>query len=133
MNFCRLAAALSLTFGGEAIAQTSFSNNSITAPAATNDDQPVTLGSRFYSDVAGTVTASRFYKGSDNLGTHVGALWSNSGVNLAKVTFSGEMRGGWQQANPSSPVSIAPNTVYIVSYLAPRRAYACDQYYSWST
>ena len=31
---------------------------------------------KFRSDVAGQVTALRFYKGSGNTGTHVGHLWT---------------------------------------------------------
>ena len=92
----------------------------------------VTLGVKFYSDVPGFITGVRFYKGSHNTGTHVGALWASSGTKLASVTFSGETASGWQQANFSTPISIGANTTYVISYLAPRGYYACDQNYSWS-
>ena len=49
-------------------------------------------------------------------GTHTGTLWSSTGTNLATATFTGESASGWQQVNFSSPVAIAANTVYIVSY-----------------
>jgi hypothetical protein len=49
------------------------------------------------------------------------------------VTFSGETASGWQQANFSSPIGIAANTTYVISYLAPNGSYANDQSYSWST
>jgi len=75
----------------------------------------------------------RFYKGSSNTGTHVGNLWTSDGTNLASVTFTGETASGWQQANFSSPVSIAANTTYVISYLAPKGYYADNQAYSWST
>jgi Domain of unknown function (DUF4082) len=97
----------------------------------TNDASSVTLGVKFYSDVPGSVTAVRFYKGPNNTGTHVGTLWTANGTNLATVTFSGETASGWQQANFSSPVRIAANTAYVISYMAPKGSYAYDQSYAW--
>ena len=78
-----------------------------------------------------TVTGVRFYKGTRNTGTHVGALWTSTGTKLASVNFSGETASGWQQANFSSPVNITANTTYVISYTAPYGAHAHDQYYSW--
>ncbi|HSU65669.1 MAG TPA: DUF4082 domain-containing protein, partial [Tepidisphaeraceae bacterium] len=76
----------------------------------------VELGMKFTSDVAGTVSAVRFYKGSQETGTQTGELWSSTGQLLATATFTNETASGWQQVNFSSPVSIAANTTYIVSY-----------------
>jgi hypothetical protein len=87
-------------------------------------DIPVELGVKFRSDVAGYVTAIRFYKDPRNTGTHVGNLWSTSGTRLAQATFTGETAGGWQQVSLSPPVAIAANTVYIASYLSPNGFYA---------
>ncbi|WP_433831348.1 N,N-dimethylformamidase beta subunit family domain-containing protein [Actinoplanes sp. CA-015351] len=84
------------------------------------------VGLRFRTDVAGTVSAIRFYKAATNTGTHVGRLWSNTGTQLATVTFSGETASGWQQANLSTPVTLTPNTTYVVSYYAPNGHYAGD-------
>ena len=102
-------------------------------PQVTNDQSSVTLGLKFFSDVPGAVTGLRFYKGSNNTGTHVGALWSSAGAKLASVTFSSETASGWQQATFSSPVNITANTTYVVSYLAPMGSYADQQNYSWSS
>jgi hypothetical protein len=111
-----------------------WTNSTIPATTqVTNDTASVTLGLKVYSDVPGSVTGIRFYKGPNNTGTHVGTLWSNTGTKLAEITFSGETASGWQQANFASPVSIAANTTYVVSYLAPKGSYADDQNYSWST
>jgi len=101
-------------------------------PQVTNDSASVNLGLKFYSDVSGTVSAVRFYKGSQNTGTHIGSLWSSGGTKLGSVTFSGESASGWQQASFSSPISITANAVYVVSYFAPKGSYADDQSYSWS-
>ena len=54
------------------------------------------VGMTFSSDVAGQVKGVRFYKGSDNIGTHLGSLWSASGTLLATGTFVGETGSGWQ-------------------------------------
>src|SRR5260370_19846215 len=111
-----------------------FWTNSTTPGTAevTNDTASVTLGLKFYSDVPGSVSGVRFYKGPDNTGAHVGTLWSSTGTKLAKIAFSGETASGWQQANFSSPVNIAANTTYVISYLAPKGYYACDPTYSWA-
>jgi len=94
--------------------------------AAYPDRNAVTLGVKFRSDVAGVVTGVRFYKGSGNTGTHVGSLWSAWGSLLATVTFSGETASGWQEAKFSTPVSIAANTTYVVSYHTTSGYYAVN-------
>jgi gluconolactonase len=76
----------------------------------------VELGLKFRSDVNGTVTGVRFYKGSGDTTTHTGSLWSSNGALLATGTFTGETSSGWQQLNFSTPVAIAANTTYIASY-----------------
>lgn len=130
----KLALPMFFVVCAHAIAQTSFwPASAIPGREATHDPKSVTLGLKFYSDVPGTITAVRFHKGWRNSGTHVGALWSNSGTRLATVTFSGETWSGWQQATFPSPVSIAANTTYVVSYSAPNGNYAYDSYYSWSS
>lgn len=134
MTVYKLATAIFLTLCAEATAQTSFwTNSAVPVTKEDPDRQSTTVGLKFYSDVPGSVTGVRFFKGSGNTGTHVGALWSSSGARLASVTFSGETSYGWQQAMFSSPVSIAANTTYVISYSAPYGYYACDQYYSWTS
>jgi hypothetical protein len=88
------------------------------------DTQSVEVGMKFKSDVFGTVTGVRFYKSAANGGAHVGSLWTSSGQLLASATFSNETSSGWQQVNFSNPVTIMPNTVYVVSYFAPLGHYA---------
>ncbi|ACL41861.1 conserved hypothetical protein [Pseudarthrobacter chlorophenolicus A6] len=91
-----------------------------------NDPGAVEVGMKFRSDVAGTVTGVRFYKGAGNTGTHTGHLWSATGTLLGTVSFQSESAAGWQQANFTTPVSIAANTTYVVSYYAPNGAYSAD-------
>ena len=96
-------------------------------------DGPVELGVSFMSDTAGTITGIRFYKSSNNTGTHVGHLWSLSGALLGSVTFSGETASGWQQANFSAPVTIAANTVYVASYQSSVGHWSVDWSYFTSS
>jgi hypothetical protein len=74
------------------------------------------LGVKFQSDVAGSVTALRFYKAAGETGTDTGHLWDRNGNLLASVTFTNETASGWQQVTLSNPVAIQANTTYIVSY-----------------
>ena len=133
MNSIKLAVAL-LSTALPAICQTSFwTDSSLPGTLAANDASSVTLGLKFSSDVAGSVTGLRFYKGTGNGGTHVANLWTSGGTKLAEVVVSAESASGWQKAFFSSPVSITANTTYVISYFAPRGFYANDQYYKWST
>jgi hypothetical protein len=108
---------------------------SIWAPTAAPDTaavpsaQSAELGLTFMSAVPGYITGVRFYKSSENLGIHVGNLWTASGILLASVTFTHESAVGWQQANFSSPIAIDANIPYVVSYCSPEGHYAADAGY----
>ena len=93
------------------------------------DPSSVELGTRFRTNAAGSVTALRFYKHSQNTGTHVGSLWSSTGTLLAQVTFSGETASGWQVQTLGTPVAITPNTDYVVSYHTSSGFYTGDDGY----
>jgi hypothetical protein len=92
-------------------------------------DSSVELGVKFRSDVAGNITALRFYKSAANTGTHVGNLWSSAGAKLATATFSNETASGWQQVNLAAPVAISANTVYVASYHANNGHFSEDDNY----
>jgi hypothetical protein len=92
-------------------------------------DSAVELGVKFTAERAGKIMGIRFYKASTNTGTHIGALWSNTGQLLASATFTGESVSGWQQVNFATPVPITANTVYVASYHATVGHYADDQNY----
>jgi hypothetical protein len=86
-------------------------------PAVSNwaDGSQVELGVRFSSSVAGEVAGVRFYKGSQNTGSHTGSLWSPTGERMATGTFV-ETADGWQTLLFAGPVSIDAGTTYTVSY-----------------
>ncbi|SIO28385.1 Ig-like domain-containing protein [Singulisphaera sp. GP187] len=105
-------------------------NAAVTPTVASDSDRSaVELGLKFTSDVAGSITGVRFYKGPSNSGTHVAHLWTATGTLLATATFSNESATGWQQVSFSSPVAITANTTYVVSYFAPVGGYASDSNY----
>jgi len=81
-----------------------------------SDSNPVTVGVKFRSDVSGSVTGIRFYKGAGNNGTHIGLLYSSTGSLLSQATFTAESASGWQQVSFSLPVNISANTTYIAAY-----------------
>ena len=73
------------------------------------------LGMKFQSAVAGSITAVRHWKSPSETGSHVGRIWTATGTLLATVTFSNETASGWQQQALTTPLSIQPNTTYVVS------------------
>ncbi|WP_456632939.1 DUF4082 domain-containing protein [Bradyrhizobium sp. USDA 10063] len=93
-----------------------FSPSATPAVVNTTDASAVELGVRFQTSVAGTATGVRFYKGSQDIGTHTGEIWSSTGVRLATVTFTNETASGWQSATFATPVTLTPGQIYTVSY-----------------
>jgi hypothetical protein len=90
------------------------------------DTQSVELGVKIRADNDGYILGVRFYKAAANTGTHIGNLWSNSGILLGTGTFINESASGWQQLLFTNPVPVVANTTYVVSYLAPAGHYAAD-------
>ena len=88
------------------------------------DGVPLTLGVRFSSTTAGSVTGVRFYKSAGNTGTHSGTLFTATGQQLATVTFANESTSGWQAANFNQPVAMTANTEYIVAYKSSTGSYS---------
>jgi hypothetical protein len=120
-----MPAALTWTFQtAGASMSTIWDSSAVPATPANNDTASVELGVKFRSDVAGAITAIRFYKGTGNTGTHIGRLWSATGDLKGQVTFTSETATGWQQANFATPIPIEANTTYVASYLAPNGRYS---------
>ena len=90
------------------------------------DTQSVEVGVKIRADNDGYILGVRFYKAAANTGTHIGNLWSNSGILLGTGTFTNESASGWQQLLFTNPVPVVANTTYVVSYLAPAGHYAAD-------
>jgi Domain of unknown function (DUF4082) len=91
-----------------------------------NDGVTYELGVRVVSDVAGQITALRFWKGTSESGAHTGHVWSGAGQLLATVTFANESASGWQQQALPAPVAVVANTEYVVSVTTPPNGYFVD-------
>ena len=101
-----------------------FSDSIVPSVVDSQTSTATEVGLKFQSTVAGNVTGLQFYKAAANTGTHVGHLWDANGNLLATVTFTNESASGWQTASFSSPVAIAANTYYTISYFAPNGHYS---------
>ncbi|MEO5925045.1 MAG: N,N-dimethylformamidase beta subunit family domain-containing protein [Bryobacteraceae bacterium] len=126
-NFETTNAGVNVTFAVRTCPCTIFSTSSVPKTLSDPDSVPVEVGMKFTSSQAGTITGIRFYKGSQNTGTHTGSLWTAAGTRLATATFSGETASGWQQVNLTPPVAITASTVYVVSYFTPGGHYSADE------
>ena len=73
------------------------------------------LGLKLTVTQATSLTAIRFFKSSQETGTHVGRVWAANGTQLAQVTFTGESTSGWQRQYLSSPITLQPGQEYVVS------------------
>ncbi len=128
-NLVSAPATVSLTVVAPGTSSSLFSPSNTPATVTVNDTGAVELGVKFTSSVLGKITGIRFYKGPQNLGTHIGNLWTTGGTRLATATFTNETASGWQQVNFTTPVSIQANTTYVASYYAPRGFYSANSNY----
>lgn len=104
-----------------------------TVPTTTSDPDAnaVTVGTKITVKNAGRVAGVRFYKGAGNGGTHVGAIYSASGSQLAKANFSNETASGWQTLAFSKPVNLAAGAQFTAAVLMPQGRYAAEGNYAW--
>jgi Domain of unknown function (DUF4082)/Secretion system C-terminal sorting domain len=103
-------------------------------PIATtdNDHQPTVgqeVGMKFTSSIAGNITGIRFYKTAGNTGSHIGELYSSTGILMAGANFFNETATGWQTVTFPSPVAITANTTYTAAYFSSLGNYTEDNDY----
>ena len=85
----------------------------------------VELGTKFKSDVSGSVTGVAFYKGATNTGPFLGHLWTLGGTQLAEKSYTNNTsEEGWQIVTFDTPVSISADTTYVISYFTQSGNYA---------
>ncbi|MFD4675583.1 DUF4082 domain-containing protein [Lentzea sp. NPDC058450] len=106
-----------------------FAGSDLPKVESANDSSALELGMKYRSTSAGYVRGVRFYKGAGNTGTHTGSLWSADGQLMASGTFVNETASGWQTLLFPSPVAVAADTTYVVSYYAPAGRFAYDSEY----
>ena len=107
-----------------------FSSSSAPAQTALNDGQPLEVGMKFRSSVAGQITALKFYRSSADTGTDLLDLWTSSGTKLASATFTNTAANGWQTVTLATPVSISANTIYVASYHTTGEYVTTDNYFT---
>jgi hypothetical protein len=73
------------------------------------------LGTKIAVDATSSLVALRYYKDAAETGTHVGRIWTSTGTPVASVTFANESGSGWQRQALSSPVTLNPGSVYVIS------------------
>jgi hypothetical protein len=121
----------SFTTASQSVCPCSLWNPATTVPAIedSGDSSAVELGMKFRTDISGFIAGLRFYKSAANKGAHTGSLWTSAGTLLARATFANETASGWQQVLFSSPVNVAANTTYVISYHTDFGHYAADTGY----
>ena len=125
-NIGAASQAITVAVGGSGSCPCSIWPSSAVPDRVELDTNSVEIGVKFQAAQDGYITGIRFYKFSQNTGTHVGHLWSSSGNSLGTVTFTGETATGWQQATFADPIPVTAGTTYVASYHAPDGYYAVN-------
>lgn len=94
------------------------------AVIAADDRAAVELGVTFATRRKGQITGIWFYKPADDLDRHAVTLWDAKGTRLATASTIRESADGWQFAELTKPIPVAPGTTYVASFHAPRGQYA---------
>jgi len=109
-------ATVSLNVGAQATGAGLFTSSDTPSIGADNDPSSVELGVKFVASARGEITGLRYYKSAQDVGSHVGSLWSSTGQLLATATFTNETASGWQTVTFSQPVTISAGVTYVASY-----------------
>ena len=89
---------------------------SLTPASSTTSPTPLTVGVKFRSTTAYSITGIRFYLPANWTGTYTVTLWSANGTKLATATGSPtSTTAGWRTVTFASPVKIAANSTYVAS------------------
>jgi hypothetical protein len=88
-----------------------------------NDNNAITLGVKFRTNVDGVIKKIRYWKTINDNSIKIGAIFNENGSILSEVSFNNETQSGWQEATFTSPINIRANTVYIAAYHSPSGNY----------
>ena len=127
---CFLGMLSSGETGGLAQTYTIFGNATPKNPTETVDGNAVTLGVKFTSTQAGTISGVRFYRArSSSTGYTVKLFTGDGATRLARAIVATDtcVVPCWEQVNFAAPVSINANTRYVATYYTPNGGYADDQ------
>jgi hypothetical protein len=87
------------------------------------DSTGIEVGLKFRSTVAINITALKFYKSTKNDGYHILQLYTGDGLLLASDSVTNETDSGWQSVILPTPIPMAANTTFIVSYFSSNGLY----------
>ncbi|MEQ1956581.1 DUF4082 domain-containing protein [Mesorhizobium yinganensis] len=107
-----------------------FSASATPTQTTLNDGQQLEVGVKFSANIAGQVTAIKFYRSAIDVGQNVVDLWTSTGTKLATATYSGTTGSGWQTVALATPVSITANTTYVASYHTTGAYVATDSFFT---
>ena len=99
--------------------------STLTPASSTQAATPLTVGVKFRSTTAYSITGISFYLPAGWTSTYTVSLWSSTGTKLA--TGSGtptSTTAGWRTVNLTTPVRIASNTTYVASVRALTTQYS---------
>jgi hypothetical protein len=115
MGGMKISLAQSISIFGEAVPSN----------AGDSTKTPSTLGVKFWSTEAGTISAILFYRDMTSPQGYVASLYSADGALLGSVAMATESGPvpGWQVATFASPIPISPNTTYVAAYYVPSGDY----------
>jgi len=98
--------------------------STVTPGSEEGDGREVNLGVKFSVAHHGVLTDCRFYKTTNNTGTHTCTVYDSSGTSLGTVNFSGEGETGWQTQAFSTPIQIYTGRDYYISVYMPAGYYS---------
>ncbi|MEI9808801.1 MAG: N,N-dimethylformamidase beta subunit family domain-containing protein [Bacteroidota bacterium] len=108
---------------------TLFQPSDVPVNLTANDGPAIETGTKFSTTQNGNITGFRYYKGEGTTGTRTGHLWTATGIQLAEAVFTNETASGWQEVLLTTPVAVAINTTYVVSYHSTSGAYVITNPY----
>jgi hypothetical protein len=83
-----------------------------------NAGQNLERGTSFYVTTGGRAVGVTYYRTDPMTASRTGHLWSGDGELLGTVSFS-ETGPGWQRGYLTAPVTLVPNSYYVVSTDSP--------------
>lgn len=102
-----------------------FTNQVPTGSAQRDNTTGITVGMQFTTSAAGTITGVKFYKASNNTGSHVGLIYNSAGTLLWSQPFTNETASGWQSVTFTTPVQISAGS-YIAACFSSAGWYSSD-------
>lgn len=105
-----------VTVTGSYTTQTIFTSQTPTTPNA-NDGTALTVGTRFISDVEGTITGVRAYRATTAPTMLIVLLYASDGTELARTTITNP-GPGWNTGTFANPVTVTSGTTYMAAYFS---------------